>query len=207
MRRSGVRFISPAPSQQRKARYLNSSGLSYFPSDVRADVRLLGVSQPTHQAAMDVFYYWKDVDKDVGADRIGWFQSKKGKLEALKDRHPNYLWVFKTPCGGLGSLQLLARLAWSDSPCTSGAKLRPIGESNIFYDPNHVKSIWYTDSDSEAAVSAVTAWTNEHLSSAVSSNFRGANGQHALERGPVCFDLEKIASRFQALPFLQGIKN
>ena len=38
MRRSGVRFISPAPIQQRKPRYQYGSGVFCFPSDVRADV-------------------------------------------------------------------------------------------------------------------------------------------------------------------------
>ena len=91
---------------------------------------------------MDVFYYWKDIAEDVKADRIGWFRSDKDKLDALKARHPGYLWVFKTPRGCKGNLQLLARLMWSDSPVSEGAKLRPAGESNIFYDPSDRRSVW-----------------------------------------------------------------
>ena len=39
MRRSGVRFISPAPIQQRKPRYPNGRGVFLFPSDVRRFLR------------------------------------------------------------------------------------------------------------------------------------------------------------------------
>jgi hypothetical protein len=38
MRRSGVRFISPAPSQIRKPCYVLHSGVFLLPNDVRADV-------------------------------------------------------------------------------------------------------------------------------------------------------------------------
>ncbi|WP_313302024.1 hypothetical protein [Diaphorobacter sp.] len=152
---------------------------------------------------MDVFYYWKNIDQDIKEGRIGWFQSGKEELNKLKARHPNYLWVFKTPPGRKGNLQLFARLAWTDGATTSGAKLRPAGESNIFYDPTNPKSVWYTESDADSAVTEITEWARPHLPQAFTSNFQGKNGQWAIER-PQCLELEKIAAKFSSVPFPTG---
>lgn len=153
---------------------------------------------------MDAFYYWKDIAQDVKADRIGWFRSAKDKLDALKARHPNYLWVFRTPHGCKGNVQLLARLVWSDAPVSAGAKLRPAGESNIFYDPGAAGSVWYLDSGTAFSVTETTEWTRQHLNVAIRSNFQGPNGQHPLDR-PQNIELEKIAKKLQTVPFMQGL--
>ena len=47
MRRSGVRFISPAPDKQKKPCYLNDSGVFLFPGYVRADVSDFRESSPS----------------------------------------------------------------------------------------------------------------------------------------------------------------
>lgn len=65
---------------------------------------------------MDVFYYWKDFDEDVKAGRIGWLKSERQKLGEMRNRNPDLIWAFKTPPGCKGLLQLVARLAWSDTP-------------------------------------------------------------------------------------------
>lgn len=147
---------------------------------------------------MDVFYYWKDIREDREAGRIGLFQSSREKLDQLRAGYPSYIWIFKTPQGQKGRLQLLARLVWSDKPLVSFTPTP--GDSHIFYDADHPKSIWYDGSDEEAAVDAVTHWARLHFSVAVRANFQGANGQHEM-RGPKLHELVGIAKSFTERAF------
>lgn len=101
-------------------------------------------------------------------------------------------------------MQLLARLVWSDTLISTGAKLRPAGESNIFYNPSDAGSVCYLDSGTVLSVTETTEWTRRNVNVAIRSNFQGPNGQHILER-PKDIELKKIANKLQAVPFLQGI--
>ena len=147
---------------------------------------------------MDVLYYWKDLAADVKAGRLGWFRSSKDKFAEFKDSYPGYIWLFKTPKGEKGRLQLLARVVWSDAPTTPvSASPR---EHLIHYQVNHSKSVWYEDSGSEEAVEQVSAWVRTHFPAALRANYQGANGQLAL-RGRVLQELNTIAARLKATPF------
>ncbi|MDQ2778324.1 MAG: hypothetical protein M3Y32_02070 [Pseudomonadota bacterium] len=147
---------------------------------------------------MDVFYYWKNVESDVDAGRIGYLQSGAETLTRLKAGYPGYLWFFKTPKGQKGRLQLLGRLLWSDTALASAGPA-PAG-SHIHYDPDHPKSVWYEGSESENAVTAVTAWAAEHFHAAVRANFQGVNGQHEM-RGAVLQELEGIGKGLSTRAF------
>ena len=147
---------------------------------------------------MDVFYYWKDITGDLKAGRIGRFRSDKGRLEELHAGYPDYVWVFKTPPGRKGQLQLKARLRWSNSPAPS-FKPEP-GVGYIFYDPDQVSSVWFDSSDTDAAIDAITRWAGKHFPSAVQANFQGVNGQHPM-RGEVLKELEAIAAELPSRPF------
>lgn len=147
---------------------------------------------------MDVFYYWKDFDADLKAHRIGHFRSSKDKLDLLHEAHPDFVWAFRTPKGGKGRVQLLARLWWSRTP---PAGFRPAqGESHLYYDADHPRSVFFADGDEEGAVDRVTEWARANFGSAVLSNFRGANGQHEM-RGDPLIRLQRIAAGLEARPF------
>jgi hypothetical protein len=147
---------------------------------------------------MDVFFYWKDIREDLKAGRTGRFRSNKDKLDDLKAGCPSYIWIFKTPQGQKGRLQLLARLLWSDKPLVA-FKPAP-NDSHIFYDPDHPKSVWFDGDDDDAPIDAVTTWARTHFPKAVRANFQGANGQHEM-RGAALQELVVIAKGMTERPF------
>jgi hypothetical protein len=148
---------------------------------------------------MDIFYYWKNYEKDAKAGRIGAFVSQTERLAEFQAGAPDYIWAFKTPRGLKGHLQLLARVRWSDSLVVP---LSPSpGESCMFYDPSHSDSVRFPGGRSEEAVNAVTAWAGQYFPSAIAGNFHGANGQRAL-RGAELVELRKLAAGLEARPFI-----
>ena len=147
---------------------------------------------------MDIFYYWKDVKEDLDANRIGWFRSSREKLAEFQDGAPDYLWVFKTPKGLKGQVQLLARLRWANVPVV--AVPRKAGESYVFYDPNDVKSVRFTNSSDAARMDAVSAWVKRHFPAAIRGNFQGENGQQAL-RGEMLRELSGLIKDWPTEPF------
>lgn len=151
---------------------------------------------------MDVLYYWKDINKDLKAGRIGWFRSYKDKLADFQASYPGNIWVLKTPQGQKGQVQLLARLAWSDTPTV--AVPRAAGESYMHYDPDHASSRWFVNGGADSAIDQVSAWTRLHFPAAVRGNFQGENGQQAL-RGQVLQGLDAIASSLQVIPFREAV--
>lgn len=151
---------------------------------------------------MDVFYYWKDYAADIKTGRIGQFRSSKEKLSELQSGFPSYLWIFRTPRGRKGQLQLLARLLWSDKAIIP-LKSSP-DDSHIYYDPAHPESVWFYGSDSDAAIEVVSNWARCHFPSAVRSNFQGPNGQHAM-RGSVITGLYELSDSFKTMQFQLAI--
>lgn len=147
---------------------------------------------------MDVFYYWKNHTQDLKAGRLGYFRSSREKLAELSEGYPDFLWVFKTPVGAKGQVQLLARLRWSDNP--KRPFVREPGETYIYYDPDDESSVRFTDSGTEAAVEATTAWVRRHFPKSITANFQGETGQLALY-APVAKELAGLAATFNAVPF------
>ncbi|MCE1184644.1 MAG: hypothetical protein LWW92_03425 [Rhodocyclales bacterium] len=148
---------------------------------------------------MDVFYYWKDYSEDLEVGRVGHVRSTRAKLAELAEGAPDYIWVFKTPKGQKGRLQLIGRL-W----CPANAiRLDPTGEgeSRILYDPRHEASIRFANSDTPEAVDAITAWVSRHFAASVRGNFQGERGQLALRAQPLT-ELRKFAATLEAQPFL-----
>lgn len=147
---------------------------------------------------MDVFYYWKNFAADRKADRLGYFHSSREKLTELADGYPNSIWVFKTPPGQKGKVQLLARLPWSDS--AKRPFVKEPGQSYIYYDPDHADSLQFTNG--ETAIEATTAWLHRHFPKMIKSNFQGENGQQAM-RGHMLKELEALAAGLQSAPFAE----
>jgi hypothetical protein len=129
---------------------------------------------------MDVLYYWKDYESDLRDGRIGCFRSAKDKLEELQQRSPDDIWVVKTPLGCKGQLQLLGRLVWADTPTTK--VLAAPGDSLIYYQPDHPRSVWFDQEVALHHLDEVTAWLRARHPSSLRANFQGGNGQLAIEQ-------------------------
>ena len=152
---------------------------------------------------MDVLYYWKDLNEDLKADRIGRFRTSAEKLAEFQASYPGTIWVFKSPKGMKGKVQLLARLTWSDTP--KATVPRVAGESYLHYDPDHAKSLWFVDGGSDTSIEQASSWMQLHFPAAVRGNFQGAHGQQAL-RGNILQELGSLAKSLQAIPFREGIQ-
>ncbi len=147
---------------------------------------------------MDVFYYWKSFDEDVKEHRIGWLQSDRTKLGEMRTRSPDYIWVFRTPKGHKGSLQLLARIKCADKPLAAMPKIK--ATSVVYYDAMATDSIAFTDSMVSDKIEAVTLLLKKHFPQAFKGNFQGDNGIHALE-ADFLFHLTKLVRDFPSEPF------
>ncbi len=128
---------------------------------------------------MDVFYYWKNYDEDLKAGRIGWLKSERQKLGELRDRNPDLIWAFKTPSGCKGQLQLVARLAWSDTPKVALPKLD--AASVIHYDPADTRTSFFGFADAHASVESLTQLLRGQFPAAFRANFQGDNGIHIMD--------------------------
>ena len=87
---------------------------------------------------MDAFYYWRNYEQDLKAGLPGYFKSSSDKLQILADGQPEFIWVFKTPPGRKGQLQLLGRLHWREAP-TKGFR-KEAGYFYIHYDAAHPRA-------------------------------------------------------------------
>lgn len=146
---------------------------------------------------MDAFYYWRNFEQDMKAGLPGYFKSTSDKLQILADGQPEFIWVFKTPQGRKGQLQVLGRLHWRDAP-TKGFR-KEAGYFYIHYDAAHPKSELFTDSGTDAALDITTTWASRHFQQMRTANFNGAHGQEAL-RGQPLKELETQARGFQRRP-------
>ncbi|MBP6096638.1 MAG: hypothetical protein KBF58_05645 [Methyloversatilis sp.] len=147
---------------------------------------------------MDVFYYWKDHAADLKAGRIGRFRTSRSKLAELQEGVPDRIWVFKTPKGLKGQVQLLARLRWSDSAVVRME--RKADEHYFFYNPQDIQSVSFTDTGTPEAIDAATDWVRRNLPVAIHANFQGENGQHAM-RGAMVMELDRWAKTLSSEPF------
>jgi len=147
---------------------------------------------------MDVFYYWKDIASDLKVGRLGYFRSSRAKLAEFQAAMPDNIWVFKTPKGRKGELQLLAKLRWSDKP--TGAIHLGSAETCIFYDPAHPDSMSFIDSGNDSAINACTSWVRKHFPSSLRGNMQGELGQLEL-RGTALFELNTFSAGFARVPF------
>jgi hypothetical protein len=148
---------------------------------------------------MDILYYWKNIESDLKSGKIGYFRSDKEKLEIFKAGYPDFIWIFKTPQGRIRDVQLLAKLAWTD---TAAKGFTPTaGQSTIHYDPKYPRSGRFGSSSSGESIDITSNWMKRHFPSAVRANFVGSNGQQEL-RGEALRELQQIASTWRIEPLV-----
>jgi hypothetical protein len=150
---------------------------------------------------MDILYYWKDIESDLKNGRIGYFKSDKSKLENFKAGYPDFIWIFKTPQGRIRDVELLAKLAWSDT-ATKGFS-PTAGQGAIHYDPKYPRSGRFGSSSSEASIDKTSNWMRRHFPAAVKANYVGPNGQQEL-RGEALRELQQLAVTWPMEPLVQS---
>jgi hypothetical protein len=158
---------------------------------------------------MDIFYYWQKFEQDLKNGQVGYFGSNTAKIAELKERLPKRLWVFKTPKGRKGSVQLLGSLLVSDE---SKVAVNTEYPQLIYYDPFSPESVLFLDSNAPGRVEDVTRLLQYRLLRAFKSNFQGDAGVQALESNVVreleamCVDwgkgqlLERVEERKKVQP-------
>jgi hypothetical protein len=150
---------------------------------------------------MDILYYWKNIDSDLKSGKIGHFRSDKEKLETFKAGYPDFIWILKTPKGRVRDVELLAKLAWTDT-ATKG--FTPIaGQGAIHYDPLYPRSGRFDSRSSEASIDKISNWMRRHFPAAVRANYVGSNGQQEL-RGEALRELQQIAGAWPMEPLVDS---
>lgn len=150
---------------------------------------------------MDVFYYWRDFDKDMRAGRIGYFASDRKKMADMRLDYPDYLWAFRTPKGRKGELELVARLKWADAAATSVPRLT--AKAVIYYDPKHPDSCRFLETDTDERIAEVSSMIRREFPKAFAANFQGDNGLQPM-RGDFLLRFRKLAETFPSQPFLEA---
>jgi hypothetical protein len=159
------------------------------------------LSNINEEGLMDILYYWKDMESDLQSGKIGHFRSDKSKLESFKAGYPDFIWIFKTPRGRIRDVELLAKLAWTDT-ATKGFS-PTVGQGAIHYDPQYPRSGRFGSSLSEASIDKTSSWMRRHFPAAVRANFVGQNGQQEL-RGEALQELQQLASNWPMEPLVQS---
>jgi len=149
---------------------------------------------------MDVLYYWKDYESDLREGRIGYFRSANDRLQELRQRSPDDIWVVKTPRGCKGQLQLLGRLVWADLPTTK--VMASPGDSLIHYRPDHPRSVWFDEQVALQHLEHVTAWLRARHPNSLKANFQGGNGQLAVEQS-ASLELRRLTADWSSRPFAE----
>ena len=151
---------------------------------------------------MDVFYYWKDFDKDMRAGRIGYFASDRKKMADIRLDYPDYIWAFHTPKGRKGELELVACLKWADSAATSVPRLT--AKAVIYYDPKHPDSRRFLDANTEERIAEISSMIRREFPKAFAANFQGDNGLQPM-RGDFLLRFRKLVETFPSQPFLEAV--
>jgi hypothetical protein len=152
---------------------------------------------------MDIFYYWQKLDQNLKNGQVGYFGSNNTKLAELKERLPKRIWVFKTPKGMKGTVQLVGSLLVSDE---AKVAVKTDFSNVIYYDPFSPESVMFTDSDAPARLQEVNQLLQYRFHAAFSSNFQGDAGLQALESN-VVRALEAMSANWEKVQMLERVKD
>ncbi|MEX3815611.1 hypothetical protein AB3X96_36170 [Paraburkholderia sp. BR13439] len=152
---------------------------------------------------MDIFYYWQKLEQNLKEGPVGYFGSNNTKILELTQRLPKRIWVFKTPRGMKGSIQLVGSLLVSETPCVAVKTDYP---NVIYYDPFSSESVMYIDSGTPQRIQEVSGYFQYRFHSAFSSNFQGDAGLQAMESN-VVRGFEALVADWDTCQMLDRVKN
>ncbi|BBU30225.1 hypothetical protein BTHE68_39590 [Burkholderia sp. THE68] len=151
---------------------------------------------------MDLFYYWQKLETNLKNREVGYFGSNNMKLSEQLERSPGRIWVFKTPKGMKGSIQLVGSLKVCDEPLVA---IKTDYPHLIYYDPFSPESVIYTDSNTPERIAQVSGLFQYRFHSAFSANFQGDAGIQPLEAN-VLRGLETIVAGWSTVQLLERVK-
>ncbi|SAL80658.1 hypothetical protein [Caballeronia telluris] len=152
---------------------------------------------------MDIFYHWQKLEHNLKNGEVGHLGSNNSKIVQLAERLPKRIWVFKTPKGMKGSIQLVGSLLVSDEARVAVATdYRNV----ICYDPFSSESVMFTDSGTPERIQEVSAYFQYRFHSAFSANFNGDAGLQAMESN-VVRGLESMVVDWGRCQMLERVKD
>ncbi|WP_244830472.1 MULTISPECIES: hypothetical protein [unclassified Caballeronia] len=152
---------------------------------------------------MDIFYHAPSFEQNVKNGLVGSIGSSSAKLVTLSQRLPKRIWVFKTPRGLKGSIQLLASLLVCDEPSVAVQSDQP---HMVFYDVFSPESVIFTESGTPERIEEVSGYFQYRWHAAFSASFRGDVGLQAME-ADVVRGLEALVSGWERVQMLERVKN
>ncbi|SPB18209.1 hypothetical protein NOV72_05408 [Caballeronia novacaledonica] len=152
---------------------------------------------------MDIFYYWQKLEQDLKSGRVGYFAFNSTKILELKARLPNRVWVFKTPRGMKGAVQLVGSLLVSDEP---NVAVNADHQKVIYYDPFSSKSVMFVNSGTPERIQEVSGLLQYSFHTAFKSNFSGDAGLQPLESN-VVRALEAMSAHWAKVQLLERVKD
>ncbi|SAL44984.1 hypothetical protein AWB74_01914 [Caballeronia arvi] len=152
---------------------------------------------------MDIFYYSHNFEQNVKNGQVGLIGSNSGKIRELAERLPKRLWIFKTPKGMKGSVQLLASLLVSDEPRVA---VNTDYRNVIHYDPFSPESVMFTDAGTPAHIQETSAFLQYRWHAAFSAGFKGDAGLQAIEAN-VVRGLEAMVANWERVQMLETVKD
>lgn len=151
---------------------------------------------------MDIFYYWQRLEQDLKTGDVGYFGSNNTKIVELAERLPKRMWVFKTPKGMKGSIQLVGSLLISDGPRVA---TKTAYTNIIYYDPFSPESVMFTDSDTPERIQEISEFFQFRFRSAFNSNFQRDASLQAMESN-VVRSLEALVADWGKCQMLERVK-
>ena len=143
------------------------------------------------------------LEENLRNGEVGYFGSNNSKFVQLVERLPKRIWVFKTPKGMKGSIQLVGSLLISDEQRVAVNTEYPYV---IYYDPFSPESVIYTDSNTPERIQEVSGFFQYRFHSAFSANFNGDAGVQAMESN-VVRGLESLVTGWGTCQILERVKD
>ncbi|GJH17207.1 MULTISPECIES: hypothetical protein [Caballeronia] len=151
---------------------------------------------------MDIFYYWQKLESNLKNRELGYFGSNNSKLTEVAERLPKRIWVFKTPRGMKGSIQLMGSLLVCEEPRVA---IKTDYPNVVYYDLFSPESVIYTDSNTPERIAEVSGYFQYRFHTAFSANFQGDSGLQALESN-VVRGLESIVAGWDKVQMLEKVE-
>jgi hypothetical protein len=152
---------------------------------------------------MDIFYHAQSFEQNVKVGSVGLIGSSSTRIVELSQRLPKRIWVFKTPKGMKGSIQLVASLLVSEAPSVAVETNQP---HVIFYDVFSPHSVVFTDSGTLERIQEVSGYFQYRWHAAFSTSFRGDAGLRAME-ADVVRGLEAMVTGWAKVQMLERVND
>ena len=150
---------------------------------------------------MDIFYHSQSFEQTIKNGSVGLIGSSSTKIVELSHRLPKRVWVFKTPRGMKGSIQLVASLLVSEEPSVAVQTDQP---HVIYYDVFSPDSVIFTESGTPERIREVSGHFQYRWHTAFSASFRGDAGLQPME-ADVVRGLEAMVADWGKVQMLERV--